>query len=450
MQKQVVFTGVLLLMAAKAAAQQNTVAFVDVNVIPMNREAVLANQTVIVRDGRIVTVGPTASTSVPAGAQRVDGRGKYLIPGLAEMHGHIPGPNSALTPENVLFLYVAAGATTVRGMQGHPSHLTLRQRVESGEIIGPRLYLSAPPLSGNNTPTPEAARTAVRNAKAAGYDHLKVHENLSAEVYDAIVQSTREAGLPWAGHVSGHVGVRRALAAGQATIDHMDDYIEGLERDDAPTKASTNKMPQVLDYIDESKIGALAAETRNAGVGIVPTMPLWEVLRGLHDPADMNDRPELRYIPPQTRTAWQNSVNNIRNNTQRTYAEREIALRNRMLKALSDAGVLILLGSDAPQLYSVPGFSLDREMESMVMAGMTPFQVLASGTINVARYYRIENEAGTIEPGKRADLILLNANPLQDIRNVSQRAGVMIRGRWLAAEEIAARLENIVASYGRN
>ena len=450
MQKIVVFAALLVAAAQASAQQQNVVAFVDVNVVPMSREAVVPNQTVIVRDGRIATVGPAASTQVPAGALRVDGRGKYLMPGLAEMHGHIPGPNSALTQENTLFLYVAAGATTVRGMQGHASHLPLRQRVESGEIIGPRLYLSAPPLAGNNTPTVEAARTAVRNAKAAGYDHLKVHEELKADVYEAIVQTAREVGLPWAGHVSAYVGVHGALAAGQSTIDHMDDYIEALERDNAPTKASLNKLPQVLDHIDESKIGPLANATRDARVAIVPTMPLWEVLRGMHDPSSMNGRPELRYVPPQMRQSWQNTVNNIRNNAQRRYVEREIALRNRMLKALSDGGALILLGSDAPQLYSVPGFSLQREMETMVQAGMSPFQVLASGTINVARYYGIEREAGTVEPGKRADLILLDANPLQDIRNAGRKAGVMVRGRWLSGEEIGRRLESIAASYRGN
>ncbi|MEX2284778.1 MAG: amidohydrolase family protein [Gemmatimonadota bacterium] len=416
--------------AGPPALGSGQVAFVNVNVIPMDRERVLADQTVVVTNGRITAVGPAARTTVPPNAIRVDGRGKYLTPGLAEMHGHVPAanPNAVLTPENVLFMYIAGGATTVRGMQGHPSHLPLRQRVESGELIGPRLYLSSPPLSGNNATDAATAEQLVRNAKQAGYDHLKVHENLSKTAYDAIVKTAREVGLEWGGHVSVHVGVRGAIAARQSTIDHLDDYVEGLEG-------------------DESKIAELAKLTRDAGVAVVPTMPLWEVLRGLHAPASMNDRAELRYMPPQTRQNWANTVGQTHANADRAAAQKEITLRNRILKALSDAGALVLLGSDAPQLYSVPGFSLQREMETMVEAGMTPFQVLQSGTINVAKFHKNESETGTVAVGRRADLLLLDANPLQDIRNMNRKAGVMVKGRWLPWPEIQQRLDQIAAAY---
>ena len=415
---------------APASAQERPVAFVNVNVVPMDRERVLTDQTVVVENGKITAVGPAARTTVPANALRVDGRGKYLTPGIAEMHGHVPqaNPNAVLTPENVLFLYIAGGATTVRGMQGHPSQLQLRQRVESGEIIGPRLYLSAPPLSGNNTPDAATAEQRVREAKQVGYDHLKVHENLSKPVYDAIVKTAREVGLEWGGHVSVHVGVRGAIAAKQSTIDHLDDYVEGLEG-------------------DESKIAELVRLTKDAGIANVPTMPLWEVLRGLHDPATMNNRPELRYMPPQTRQNWNTQVAGMHAQADKAAAQKEITLRNRILKALSDAGATILLGSDAPQLYSVPGFSLQREMETMVAAGMTPYQVLASGTVNVARFHKNESETGTVAVGRRADLLLVDGNPLQDIRNMSRKSGVMVKGRWLPWSEIQQRLDQIAASY---
>ncbi len=411
-------------------APARAVAFVNVNVVPMDRDRVLTDQTVVVVNDKISAIGPAGRTTVPANAVRVDGRGKYLTPGLAEMHGHIPGanPNAALTAENVLFFYIAGGATTVRGMQGNPSHLPLRQRVESGEIVGPRLYLSSPPLSGSNATDATIAERLVRDAKQVGYDHLKVHENLSKDAYDAIVRTAREVGLPWGGHVSVHVGVYGALAAKQSTIDHLDDYVEALEG-------------------DESRIPALARATRDAGVAMVPTMPLWEVLRGLHAPATMNDRPELRYMPPQTREGWARQTGQVHAAANREAAQKEITLRNRILKALSDAGALILLGSDAPQQYSVPGFSLQREMETMVAAGMTPFQVLQSGTINVAKFYQNESESGTVAVGRRADLLLLDANPLQDIRNMSRKAGVMVRGRWLPWAEIQQRLDQIAAAY---
>lgn len=444
-------TSWILLGAALAAAgqnpvQQQAVAFVDVNIIPMDRQHIVNSQTVVIENGRITAVGPTSTTRVPAGATRVDARGKYLIPGLAEMHGHIPA-SGALTPEIAMFLYIAGGATTVRGMQGHPSHLPLRDRIRSGELVGPTLYLSAPPLSGQNTPDVATAVQRVRDARQAGYDHLKVHEALTQEVYDAIVATARETGLPWGGHVSAHVGVKGALAARQSTIDHLDDYVEALEADNAPTKSSLSKLPQVLDHLDLSKLPAVVRATREAGVAMVPTMPLWEVLRGMHSAESMNDRPELRYVPAQMRTNWANTVTNVHASAPRDYVQREVALRNRILKELYDGGVLILLGSDAPQLYSVPGFSLQREMETMVSAGMTPYAVLESGSVNVAKFYGIENEVGRIAVGQRADLILLDANPLENIQNVAKKAGVMVRGRWLPWSEIQARLDQIAESY---
>lgn len=418
----------LLLAAAGAQAQDQVTAFVNVNVVPMDRERVLANQTVIVRNGSIAELGPANRVTVPANATRVDGSGRYLMPGLAEMHGHLTAPGNVFSPENVLFLYIAGGATTVRGMQGHPSHIALRQRVESGEIIGPRLYLSSPPLSGGNTNNVDTAVARVRAAKAAGYDHLKVHEGLSKEVYEAIARTAREQGLPWGGHVSEFVTVRGALAAKQSTIDHIDDYIEAIGS-------------------NEANIPAIARETKAAGVAVVPTMPLWEALRGTRTAADLQSRAELKYIPAQLRQGYANTLNQVLAGVNKTAAEREIELRNKILKGLSDGGVLILLGSDAPQLYSVPGFSLQHEMETMQKIGMTPFQVLQSGTSNVARFYNIENVAGTVAPGRRADLILLEANPLQDVRNVAKKAGVMIRGKWLPWSEIQKRLDEIEAGY---
>jgi imidazolonepropionase-like amidohydrolase len=424
-------TGALLLAAllpVPASGQEKPVAFVDVSVLPMDRERVVEHQTVIVQGGKITALGPTASTAVPANATRVDGRGKYLMPGLTEMHGHIPGTNDPFTPENVLFLYIAGGATTVRGMQGNPSHIELRKRVEAGEIIGPRLYLSSQALSAQQAPDPATAERIVREAKQIGYDHIKVHENLSKETYDAIARTGREVGLPWGGHVSQYVGVQGALAARQSTIDHIDDYIEAIQSNPA-------------------NIPAIAKQTKDAGVAIVPTMPLWEVLRGLHSPESMADRVELKYVPAQTRRAWVTRLTTVREQANMEAAQKEIDFRNKLLKGLSDGGVLVLMGSDAPQLYSVPGFSLQHEMESMVAVGMTRFQVLQSGTVNVARFYKLENEAGTVAVGKRADLLLLDGNPLADIKNVARKAGVMVRGRWLPWSEIQARLDQMAEQY---
>lgn len=409
----------LLIPSVAKAQAQGTFAFTNVNVVPMTSDAVLDNQTVVVQNGRIVALGPANRVQVPGGATRIDGRGKYLMPGLAEMHGHIPGQNVQFA-ERVAFLYVAGGVTTVRGMQGHPNQFELRKRVDAGELIGPRMFLSSPPLSGNNVADVAAAETTVRNYKNAGYDLLKIHEGLRPEVYDKIVATAREVKIPFGGHVPNDVGVLKALEARQTSIDHLDNYTDVIQND--------------MD------IASLVEKTVRAGVAQVPTMPLWEVILGLHDPATMADRPELRYMPEQMVQGWRNTVANIRGQANVENAMREAELRNKLLKAMSDAGAFLLLGSDAPQLFSVPGFSIQREMEAWAAAGISAYKILQAGTTSVAQYLGDAANSGSVGVGKRADLLLVDANPLQDVRNVARKSGVMVNGRWLPWADIEKRL----------
>jgi imidazolonepropionase-like amidohydrolase len=434
----------LLLAPAVVTHAQSAYAFTNVNVVPMDSERVLRGQTVVVQDGRITAVGAASAIQVPPGATRIDGTGKYLLPGLAEMHGHLPGANAA-SAEDILFLYIAGGATTVRGMQGHPAQLELKRRVDAGELIGPRMWLAAPSLGGSIDAATAEAR--VRAAHAAGFHLLKIHEGLSPETYAAIVRTAGELGLPWGGHVPFDVGVHGALAAGQSTIDHLDDYVEAMQRPGSPALAATGaERTRLLPlHADESLIPELARATRQAGVAVVPTQLLWEVLLGARESADMVDRWENRYMPRATVEGWTTWTDNRRAQTDAASAAREVELRNRLLKAMHDEGVLILMGTDAPQIFSVPGFSLRRELPVMVAAGMSPYEVLRTGTVNVAAFLGIETEAGLVAPGMRADLLLVEANPLEDITALERNAGIMIDGRWLAPDYIARRLEEIAA-----
>jgi len=196
------------------------VVFTHVGVIPMDRERVLENQTVVVRGDRIAEVGPAATTLAPTAATRVDGHGKYLMPGLGEMHAHVPVPQieqqlggSSEYTERVLLLYLANGVTTIRGMLGHATHLALRERLRRGELLGPTLYTSGPSFNGNSAPDPETARRMVLEQKAAGYDFLKIHPGLSRETFDALARTADSVGIRFAGHVPAAVGLDRALAA---------------------------------------------------------------------------------------------------------------------------------------------------------------------------------------------------------------------------------------------
>ena len=435
--------------AMAQAPDQGSFAFTNVNVIPMDTERVLEDQTVVVEDGRITTLGPAAATSVPPGATRIDGQGKYLMPGLTEMHGHIPFSNADGEAEDVLMLFVAAGATTVRGMQGHTSQLELRQRITDGAIVGPRLWLAAPALRGNNVPDAATAERLVREANDQGFDLLKVHEGLSAEAYAAIVRTASEVGLPWGGHVSINVGVPGALAVQQSTIDHLDDYLDAMQPADSPALSATgpDRNRMLAMHADEGKIPELARATREAGVAVVPTQILWEVLRGARDPATLVGRPENRYMDGETVATWTDRATAAYTNASREAAMREAELRQRLLKAMNDEGVLVLMGTDAPQIFSVPGFSLHRELPLMVESGMTPYEVLRTGTVNVARFFEIEDRAGTVAVGRNADLLLLDANPLEDIQAVATNAGVMVDGRWLSPDYIASALAAIAAKH---
>jgi imidazolonepropionase-like amidohydrolase len=426
-------------------AQSDAVtAFVGVTVIPMDRERRLAGQTVLVRGDRIVEIGPSARVKVPEGSARVDGSGKYLIPGLAEMHAHIPGGQASDSAvERTLFMYVAGGLTTVRGMLGHPRHLELRDRAARGELLSPTIYAAGPSLNGNSIPDPAAAARTVEEQKAAGYDLLKIHPGVSRAAFDSLAATAHRVGIPFAGHVPEEVGLARAIEAGYATIEHLDGYIEAMLREGAPVTAEQSAFfgLNLGEHLDESKLAGLVAATRKAGVWNVPTQVLLENLVLVGSAEELAQRPEMRYVAPQTLAQWAEVKNGMLAETGSTAASarRTIETRRRLIKALHAAGAGLLLGSDAPQIYNVPGFSTHRELESLVAAGLTPYQALETGTRNIARYFGTERETGTIEKGKRADLVLLDADPLADIRNTTRRAGVMLRGRWLPQAEIERR-----------
>ncbi|HET9266051.1 MAG TPA: amidohydrolase family protein [Vicinamibacterales bacterium] len=425
--------------AQDSASSSTTFVFTNVNVIPMDRETVLRDQHVIVTDGKIVSVGPAAGAKAPAGAaSRIDGAGKFLMPALAEMHAHIPGGN-APDPliERTLLLYAANGLGTIRGMLGHPRHLAYRDRVAKGELFSPRIYTSGPSLNGQSVPTKEAAIEAVTAQKAAGYDFLKIHPGIRRDVFDALAAKAHEVGFDFAGHVPLDVGLHRALEARYRSIDHVDGYVEALSNN--PTKSDFFGL-NLVSELDQSKISALVEATKAAGTWIVPTQVLFDNLMTEEDPAAMAKRAEMRYVQPQEEIQkWIAQKEGLRAKYSAADRVKFLGVRRQLIKALHDGGVPLALGSDAPQWWNVPGFSAHRELQSLVRAGLTPYQALRTGTIRVAEYFGRE-DTGTIAPGKRADLILLEANPLETISHSSRIAGVMLGGRWMPKAELDKRL----------
>ena len=256
--------------------------------------------------------------------------------------------------------------------------------------------------------------------------------------------------MDFSGHVPAAVGLERALEAGQGTIDHLDQYVQALV--DEGSGSTEVEDPGVIyfgmhlvPYANRDNIGRVARMTDSAGTWNVPTQALLEHVLGPESPEELAERPEFRYMPRETVESWIRSKRSITDHEIYTaeLAREYLQLRREIIKALHDEGAGVLLGSDAPQIFNVPGFSAHHELRYLVEAGLTPFEALQTGTINTARYLDNTENIGTIEEGKIADLVLLQENPLKDISNSASIAGVMYRGNWLGNEEINRRLNAI-------
>lgn len=440
-----ILTAVLVVAASPANA--DTTAIINVNVIPMTSETMLGARTVIITDGYIVAVGDVDDTPVPDDAVVVDGTDRFLMPGLAEMHGHVPGGSSE-NLERVLQLYVVNGITTVRGMLGQPSHLDLRRALQEGEMLGPRLYTSGPSLNGRSVTSPERAIRMVEQQHAAGYDFVKIHPGLTRQEFDAMAATADRVGIRFAGHVPEDVGIERALAAGIATVDHLDGYMESLLRphDDPSGGLSGFFGVFIADQADETRIAEIAAATAEAGVWNVPTDSLFRhATSSATVPDDMVNWPEMKYMPADTVARWHRAKRELLSdpNYRPDTAARAVALRQQLIRELHRSGAGLLLGSDSPQIFNVPGFAIHRELEYLVDAGLTPFAALQTGTVNPADFFGRDGDFGVVQTGAEADLILLNANPLLDITNTRRIHGVMVRGRWLARTEMDSILNGL-------
>ena len=378
---------------SRPEAQATSTAFVGVNVLPMDKDAVLADQTVVVSDGKIVSVAPAAKAQVPAGAVKVDGKGKFLMPGLGELHAHIPGGKAPdADVERTLFLYVANGVTTIRGMLGDPRHLTYRERVAKGEVIGPMIYTSGPSFSGNTVKSPAAAVEMVVAQKQAGYDLLKIHPGVPRDAFDAMAAKADELKIPFAGHVPEAVGLMRALEAKYRSIDHLDGYVEAL----VPNPAGSQTFGvNLVAQVDESKIPALVKATVAAGTWQVPTEILLVSWLNDDSPESMAKWPEMEYVAPETLAKWVAQKQGFTTKFPQADRQKLLALRRKLIKALHDGGVPFALGSDAPQTWNVPGFSAHRELGAIVAAGLTPYQALRTGTANVGTYFGTAATTGT-------------------------------------------------------
>ncbi|WP_276504559.1 amidohydrolase family protein [Terrimonas pollutisoli] len=427
--------------------KQREVVFKEVNVIPMDKNEVLKNRDVVVKDGVITAINPSGKSSYSKDAVVVDAKGKYLLPGLAEMHAHVPPVDDLAPMKDVVMLFALKGVTTIRGMLGHPRHLELRAKLQSGEIIGPRFITSGPSFNGNSVKTPEAASAMVREQKQAGYDFLKLHPGITKENFAAIAITAKEVNIPFAGHVSFDVGVWRAIDAGYATIDHLDGFVESLVPGIENMKAEETGLFGlfIADKVDEARIQKLTDSLRNHHIWVVPTQALAERwFHPIRDADALAKEEEMKYMDAGTIKNWITTKKNLLNNPNynTATANRLIDVRRKLIAACNKNGVGLLLGSDAPQVFDVPGFSVHHELRYLVDAGLTPYEALKTGTVNVGKFLGRDN-IGVIKVGAVAEMLLLNNNPLENIDHSKNIEGVMMGNLWMNKEYINAELKKL-------
>jgi imidazolonepropionase-like amidohydrolase len=443
----------LLLIGFSSLAQEpvnsrnREIVFRSVNLVPMDKEHVLQNQVVVVKDGKITAIGSTGKVKYSKNALVIDGKGKYLMPGLAEMHAHVPPVDDLEPMKEVLQLFTLHGITTIRGMLGHPRHLELRSKLQNAELIGPRFITSGPSLNGNSVKTPEAGADMVRQQKQAGYDFLKLHPGLSNETFAAIAKTANEIGMPFAGHVSYEVGVWRAIEAGYASIDHMDGFVEslvpGLEA--IPEQEAGLFAIFIGDQADTTRIPKLMTALRDKNIWVVPTQALAERwMAPAESPEVLGKKSEMVYMSPKTVENWVATKQKLMANPQydADAVTRYVELRRKLIYESNKQGVGLLLGCDAPQVFNVPGISTHQELKYLVDAGLSPYDALRTGTVNVGKYLN-RNDIGIIKVGAVADLILIGGNPLKDIEQTQRIEGVLIGHTYLPKAYIVNELKKL-------
>lgn len=450
------FWGLLLVTPVCAVAQQPPIAFTDVTVVDVEEGRARAGRTVMIRDGRIRRVGPAPDVPVPAGARIVDGEGRFLIPGLWDMHVHAYGyPDQ---PERIGRISLAYGITGIRDLGSTPEAFerlhAWRLRFDPGEAPRPRIHAAGVIVDGEPPTRPHyitvtnapEARAALDSLESMGADFVKVYGRLSPEAFRAIVEEATRRGLEFSGHWPLAVGPAAASDAGMTTIEHADDLAFELSAVEAkPVSAYDSPLEYILDRIrafvhyDERKARPLIDRLVGNGTIVVPT--LHTVHSFLHGPSEDVPTEQLnRLLPESQRVEGRGPEAEIVGRDREAFARAYRYLES-FIEALHDAGVVIMAGSHAPTHFIPPGLGLHEELERLSEAGLGPAEALRTATLHPARYLGRLDELGTVEEGKLADLVLLDANPLVDIRNTRRVRAVVVDGTLLEPPRLEALLE---------
>lgn len=437
------FRGLLtlwLLVVCTTIARAETVVFEDVNVVPMDRERVIRRTTVMVTDGKIAGIGIKAK--LPAGTRVIDGKGAWLVPGLADMHNHA-------TSRDDLALLLANGVTTMLNMGEATTAFAGRTRiaVNKGDVPGPQIF-TAFVVDGNPQfghfviRNADEARAIVRLAKANGYSFMKVYTNLSVEAFAALAQEARAQRIGVVGHNVKAVGLAKQLAAGQSMVAHIEEFFYGFFPE--PPADDQNAPPA------DARIADAVALVKTHDAFVTSDLYNYRTIAAQFGRPEVVKAylaaPEARYLSPTDRIDW------ARSGYQKKAVDlsRRVAFEARFVKAMADAGVPLITGGDAPSIPGlIPGFALHGEIDAMLSAGLTPWQVLSAATRTsgefIAQTAPGATKFGVVAPGYRADLLLVADNPLDTLATLRSPIGVMANGRWFDAAALKAMLAEVAA-----
>jgi len=444
---------------AQSARDGKTLVITHVNVIDATGAGSKPDMTVIVRGGRIVGI-ERASNKVPKDALVVDGRGKFLIPGLWDMHVHtnfgdwLPGGAEIILP-----LFVANGITGVRDMGGDLHQLLAwRSQIDAGTIVGPRMVISGPMIDGApphfpaSVPVTTAAdgRKAVDDLKQGGADFIKVQSYIPRDAYFAVAEESKKQGMTFVGHVPDAIRASEASNAGQKSIEHYTGIFEGCSTIEDELLKGPKGPRRVLETYSEPKCAALIALLAKNGTWQVPTL-VWERGQWLIDDLDLSQSPGAKYAAASWRNksykSFTESILKELDTDPVTYRRQFVAKELEMTLAMHRAGVPLMAGTDtAAGVYVIPGFSLHQELELFVKAGLTPMEALQTATLNPAKFLGRTRDLGTVETGKLAELVLLDASPLDDIRNTQKISAVVLGGRYFSRADLDGILKGVEAA----
>ena len=405
--------------------------------------------SVLVTGGNIEEIGDAATMDWPRGALLVEGRGRYLIPGLWDVHVHM-----AFGEETDLGVLVANGVTSVRDMGGDLIVLDAwRARIDKGELVGPRIYRAGPTVDGYKEGLPhrltianaEDARKAVATLQKTGVDFIKIHNAVPREAFFALAEEARRRNFPFAGHVPMTVEPAEAAEAGQRSVEHIATLIEGTYNARFPNEAaSLEDMPRWV----REEVPRLAQVFKRNGTWFDPTLIAYD-LRARRGALDEHPDPRTRYASPALRQYWDTAFpSSERDRNPENIARRKefVKLGQEITRRMHEAGVPIVVGTDIAGRHVLPGFSVHDEMALLVEAGLSPLEALQAATIEPARLLSVAGAHGTVEPGKAADLVLLEGDPLADVRNVGKVSAVVLRGRLLEREALDGLLARVPSS----